>query len=182
MFTSYNSAENVLRNPSYRIFMDISFATDMFTWTPPPRCYSTYKTWFLKIHPTFFHPTTFKSSEKETHYICHCPIFFWKTEPNFCCLPSSPQKNMNLVVKLGSLLVHYSPFLKYSSIYKKRTTSILHFCFQNKLFQLNFEFLALKKGGMWTFLCIKSVVFQICLFPSFLWAIFLPQSQISKKN
>ena len=151
-------------------------ATDMFTWTPPSRCFSTYKTWFLKIHPTFFHPTTFKSSEKETHYICHCPIFFWKTEPNFCCLPSSPQKNMNLVVKLGSLLVHYSPFLKYSSIYTKLTTSILHFCFQNELFQLNFEFLALKKGGMWTFLCIKSVVFQICLFPSFLWAIFLPQS------
>lgn len=112
MFTIYNSAENVLRNPSYRIFMDISFATDMFTWTPPSRCFSTYKTWFLKIHPTFFHPTTFKSSEKETHYICHCPIFFWKTEPNFCCLPSSPQKNMNLVVKLGSLLVHYSPFFK----------------------------------------------------------------------
>ena len=111
MFTIYNSAENVLRNPSYRIFMDISFATDMFTWTPP-RCYSTYKTWFLKIHPTFFHPTTFKSSEKETHYICHCPIFFWKTEPNFCDGEKTThiRVNFNLTLKCVNI----------SSLYWKR--------------------------------------------------------------
>ena len=80
----YDSAENVLRNPSFTGFLWIFLSL--------PTCLHEllgvipHKAWFLKIHPTFFHPTTFKSSEKETHYICHCPIFFWKTEPNFCCL------------------------------------------------------------------------------------------------
>ena len=136
----YDLAKNVPRNPSYRIFMDISFSTDLFTWTPG--CYSTHKAWFLKFTLLFFIQQLSNPLRKKPITFATALFFFWKTEPNFCCLPSSPQKNMNLVVKLGSLLVHYSPFLKYSSIYKKLTTSILHFCFQNELFQLNFEFLA----------------------------------------
>ena len=111
MFTSYNSAENVLRNPSYRIFMDISFTTDMFTWAPPPRCYSTYKTWFLKIHPTFFSSNNFQILWERNPLHLPLPYFFLENRTQLLLPAFFPSKKYEPSGKTRcSLLVHYSPF------------------------------------------------------------------------
>ena len=78
-----------------------------------------------KNSPYFFSSNNFQILWERNPLHLPLPYFFLENRTQLLLPAFSPQKNMNLVVKLDSLLVHHPPFM--CIIYLKLATLIWHF-------------------------------------------------------